>query len=393
MTALRAERLLSEDIIERARQSTGLVDLGTTGFAGRLDAMVESAAAHPGLDAAGFQVLAEELESLVSLRLRFEHDRQTEPAIASQRIERPMIVAGTPRSGTSLLHALLAEDPAGRPPRAWEVMHPSPPPSLASAEDPRRERVAQMLKDWCLVAPGMFVAHPYWDEWADSLMECESLLTLDLHNTYPAWFARTPAIDFGPAHGADAALSGYHWHRAVLQQLQWGGPDRHWVLKGVNHQFALDALLETYPDANVVWIHRHPTQIFASLMELMAVLIEGHSRRAVDRRTIGPQFIERWGNGLMHGLTKPEVDDPRVCHVLYADFITDPAASIRGLYERMGRDFSDEHERRIRAWLASPSNRPNRHGTFHYDLQWFGITPDQLEKRFAEYIERFHIPA
>ena len=94
----------------------------------------------------------------------------------------------------------------------------------------------------------------------------------------------------------------------------------------------------------------------------------------------------------MHGLSKPEVDDPRVCHLLYKDFIADPSCAVRSVYGQTGRHFSDEHEQRIRSWLASPANRPNRHGKFHYELQWFGITPEQVQERFAEYIDRFHIP-
>lgn len=389
----RTTRLSSDEIIGRARASTGLDELGDTGFTERLNAIVEYALAHPDLDDVGLRVFTSELVSLVSFRLKVEHDRQAEPAIAAQRIERPVIVAGTPRSGTTVLHALLAEDPAGRPPLAWEVTYPSPPPSLASPDDSRREQATRMLKDWCLRAPGMFMAHPYWDQWADCLMECDSFFALDLHNAYPTWFPGSPAfLDFNAAPTPDAMRTGYDWHRALLQQLQWGGPDRHWVLKGTSHQFSLDVLLETYPDATVVWIHRHPLQIFASMMEMMTLLVEGHSGRVMDRRAVGPQFLEHWGGGLMHGLSKPEVDDPRVCHLLYKDFIADSAGAIRNVYDQTGRHFSDEHENRIRSWLASPANRPNRHGKFNYELQWFGITPEQVQERFAEYIDRFHIP-
>ena len=394
MTSVESTSQLSaEKIIARASSATGLDDMGTTGFEDRLNAMVDYAAAHPDLDDDALPVFVEELESLVRFRLRFEHDRHATPAIAAERIERPIIVAGSPRSGTTVLHALIAQDPKARTPRAWEVTYPSPPPSLASPDDPRREQATRMIKDWCLRAPGMFLAHPYWDEWAEAPMECESFLTLDLHNTYPTWFPYTPAfIDFNPAPTPESVREGYRWHHAMLQQLQWGGSDQHWVLKGTSHQFSLDVVLDTYPDASVVWIHRNPVEVFASFMELMAVLVEGMSGRAIDRRSIGPQFLQRWGDGLMNGISKPEVDDPRVHHVLYADFIADPPGEVGRLFDRMGRNLSDDHDQLMRSWLASPANRPNRHGKFTYELDWFGLTQAQVRERFADYVDRFDIP-
>ena len=84
---------------------------------------------------------------LLSNRLRLVADRRRYPAIAGEVIRRPLFITGLPRSGTTFLHALLAQDPAHRSPLVWEVMSPSPPPDKATYRaDPRIKATARQLK-------------------------------------------------------------------------------------------------------------------------------------------------------------------------------------------------------------------------------------------------------
>src|SRR5262249_45542644 len=75
---------------------------------------------------------------LLEQRLWFERYRQQHPDLAAQPIRRPLFIISLSRAGTTLLHRLLAQDPANRTPLSWELMQPIPPPERASYEtDPR----------------------------------------------------------------------------------------------------------------------------------------------------------------------------------------------------------------------------------------------------------------
>jgi hypothetical protein len=381
--------LEADAVVSHCVEATGLSDFGATGFLDRLGIVVAAMSENADLQDPGRRAgAALDLVNLVSDRLRFEGDRAREPAIAREVIERPLIVAGTPRSGSSLIQALLDEDPNGRAPREWEVHHPSPPPSLAGPDDPRRDRTTADVKEFCLRLPGMLIAHPYWDTWSEALVECEALYTLDLHNLYVSWFTHTNAVVDVPGL-MDDAEGAFRFHRAMLQQLQWGAPPRHWVLKGNRHPFVLDALREAYPNADIIWLHRHPAKMFGSGMELQMVIAEGRLGRPLDRKVWGPGILDRWAGGVLGGLESKQIDHPKVYHLFYRDLRTDPVAAIRAIYEYFDREFSIEHEQGIRAWLASPDNAANRRGTFHYDLAWFGMTQADIEERFRPYIEHF----
>jgi hypothetical protein len=383
--------LESDAIAAWCMERTGLQDFGGTGFCDRLEVIVQIMREHP--DLAGQWRRRGAIEDLVDIttsRLQLQADWNANAGILTQRIERPLIVIGIPRSGTTLIHSLLAEDPAGRAPTAWEVLFPSPPPSLAAPGDPRRARAREQIKNFCLRTPGLLIAHPYWDMWENALMECESLYSVDLQAAYLTSFMRTPArLDLGGGvlPGLGEVNGVYRIHKAMLQQLQWRGPDRSWVLKGNRHSLALDTLRATYPDADVIWIHRHPAKTFASLMELMVTVREGVTGRPFAHADIGPAFMESYATGLATAMKSPALDS--VHHLRYSELAGDPVAAVRSIYDLLDRDWTAEHERRMRAWQADEANIPNRRGTFHYDLSWFGLKPGQLHERFADYVERF----
>ena len=85
------------------------------------------------MDAAGRQQAAAVCHWLLTSRLEFFEDRNRYP-VAAERIERPMFTTGEPRSGTTLMHALMSADPDARALRFWEVMYPSPPPGVSATE-------------------------------------------------------------------------------------------------------------------------------------------------------------------------------------------------------------------------------------------------------------------
>jgi hypothetical protein len=263
-------------LLTQAAAETGLRDFGDGQFRGALDAFARLLNSAGRLNSAG-QLGADDkraafgqMVGVLGWRLRLVEDRKRYPGITDERIEAPLIVVGFPRSGTTLLHALLAQAPGNRAPLYWEIARPSPPPSLAPPGDPRIAAGTRDIERWLADYAGFIAQHPYFDAGGETPMECESLLVYDLRSAYPTLFGKVPYGQPWTAEGTDEQH--YATHRQLLQHLQFGAPRRRWVLKGVEHQFRLSALLAAYPDAKLVWPHRDPLEVFGSLLAVISMV-------------------------------------------------------------------------------------------------------------------------
>lgn len=384
-----APSLDAASLVAAAEEKTGgLTDFGDPTFVDRLEIlsqMLEEARLSP----AGRVSAQDQVTDLLANRLRFANDRKRYPGIEEERIERPLIITGLARSGTTFLHSLLAEDPGSRAPRSWEVRHPSPPPGLAKPDDPRIAETNEENERYLAQIPGLLQAHPYSDKGAHALSECEGWMALDLRNTFPNSFYRVPAMLTSRPLSTDFYAT-YAFHRAFLQHLQFGAPPRRWALKGTQHHYHLEELRATYPDAIVLWIHRDPARVLPSMLELVALIQQGITGR-VNRPRLASYIVAAIEADLARVLDSPMLDDPGVVHVRYHDLRADPVATVRDVYQRSDLSFMSEFEERIRTW---PERNPvDRHGAFEYSPEAFELAAEDLGRRFAPYRERFGIPS
>jgi len=369
--------------VESDPRLTGLVD---DGLSARLGAMVDSVNAAvanaPGLYAAA----QAQLGGVLRRRLALAADRRDFPAIATERIEQPIFVVGFPRTGTTLLHALLAEAPETRAPRLWEVRNPSPPPGPEETEAARIALGDIDAREWCATIPGLMTAHPYFDKGGRVIVEDEEIMALDFQSAYPTWYAKLPVVLLGVTTSDPS--SGYRFHHQFLQHLQWCRPSQRWALKGTTHQFLLETLWSEYPDARCIWAHRDPAETYASLLELNSLVnvgLAGH----VDRPALAEAMLADIQASLDHTLASPVLDDPRLAHVRYVDLVADPIGTIERVYAHWGLAWTAEHGARMRRWLDDPGSRSDRHGKFRYSLEPFGLDESGVRKRFSGYIDRF----
>jgi hypothetical protein len=382
-----------DDLYVAARARTGLDDIHERGLGDRPARLLEHINTHPALNDAGRRAGFDCVLEQVSNRALLLADRERHPGIAQERIERPLIVTGMPRSGTTLLQSLLAEHPGSRTPLLWEVVRPSPPVGISAPDDPRIAQadadVSAMLAD----QPSLLRFHPVFDRLSATLMECEPFGAMDLRNLYNTAYWRVPTIlqvELGSGREHDVAT--YTFQRMVLQALQWRCPPRRWTLKGTEHHARLDALKEVFPDAIVVWLHRDPLRFVPSLLELLAGWFEGVTGAPVDRKVLGPMFLDMYKGMLQAGLDSPVSRHPDTYHLRYADFIADPVAEIEELHRHYGLSFGDGARHAMKAWYDDPRNRGDRHGRSAYDLADFGMSSEQIDAELKEYRERFDIP-
>jgi hypothetical protein len=374
-------------LLSRAEAETGLQDYGDPTLPERFSVTVGHLNS-VGMDADGRQRAAQVCHWLLTSRLELFADRRRYP-VAEEVIDRPMFVTGEPRSGTTLMHALMSVDPEARALRFWEVMYPSPPPGVVNGTDPRRARADADWREINTKMPKWLHSHPYNDMLGDGLPEDERTWAFDFRVLTPTAWWRVPMQTVVGGLPTDPAAQ-YRIHKAMLQQFQYARPPKRWVLKGF-HGFRLHAFFEAYPDASLLWLHRDPVQVAASRTMMMADILEGIVG-PVDVQAAAKMHLELTRESVANTMTNPLVDAPRILHVRYTDFIADQVGTVRRYYDFCGRELSAEAQTAMRAYLVD--NPGDRHGKFRYSttlLTDIGEDLDALHEEFRPFRERFGV--
>ncbi len=377
-----ADVLDTAAMLAKAEAEAGLHDYGDETLPARF-ALAAEHLRNVGMNEDGQKAAADVCHWLLTSRLAFFEDRKNYP-IGEEKIEGPLFATGEPRSGTTLLHALMSVDPHARAMRFWEVMYPSPPPGLSASDDPRRTKADEDWREILQRLPKWLISHPYNDMLGDGLPECERSWAFDFRVMTPTAWWRVPM----GMNVAGLPVDGHaqmRLHKMMLQHCQFARPKRYWVLKGF-HGPRLAALFDTYPDAHIVWVHRDPVQVIASRIALVGELVEGLAGH-VDWDAQAQFHLEASRAGFAATMENPLVKDPRIYHVRYPDFVADPVGTIRGYYTYAGKAFPPETEAAMREYLRQ--NRGDRYGKFRYSTDLIKTDISRLNEEFAPFRERF----
>ena len=382
--SLSPDELLSE----ASTRSGGLVDLGEGPFSGGLDRFVESLENDARLNAIGRIIAKERILGHTVSRLQYVDDRKKFPEIADQRIEQPVFIIGLPRTGTTILHDILAQDPSNRAPMTWETMFPSPPPEKETFEtDPRIEQCAATFPDVFDQIPGFKAMHPMGAQLAQECvtMMGETMCTPLFHNQF-----RVPSYQDWVDDRADFSHV-YTFHKKQLQHLQSRNPGDRWILKTGAHMWGLAHLLETYPDARIVFTHRDPVESMTSYASLTS-LVRTMGSDEVDRKEIAADWTQRLEKVVARTLAVRNARDyprARFQDVLFSDFVADPFAVVQRIYDNFEIPMSPVAEQRLRRFIDA--NPKGKHGVHAYTPEEYGVDPKAVRTSFAEYIERFDL--
>jgi Sulfotransferase family len=380
----------AERAVEQASEQTGLSDLGDDSWKEGLGRLVDALCNEAALNELGTALVGGELTGYLGDRMRLVAHRKAHPEIAGVDVVPPIVIVGQGRTGTTILHELLAQDPATRVPMTWEVDRPFPPPEAATYDtDPRIAEVDETLAGVDLVLPGFKAMHPMA---ARLPQECVRITASDFRSMiFPTQY-RVPSYASWLLHDADMRPA-YRWHRMFLEHLQSRCPATRWVLKSPGHLWALDALLGEYPNALLVQTHRDPLRILASLSSLVARL----RALASDDSSIpdaASDFADNILDGLDRSVTAREngtVPAGRVVDVQFRAFMADPFATIRTIYERLGLELEADAEQRMRAFLAA--NPQDKHGKHTYSFRETGLDEGARRERARRYQEYFDVPS
>ena len=383
MTDIGVERLIAT-----ACENTGFSDFGGATWREGLDRLVDSLVNEAALNELGDTLVPDEITRYLATRLCVVEERRARPEIAAADVTPPIVIVGQGRTGTTILHDLLAQDPATRVPVTWEVDRPCPPPEAATYDtDPRIEEVESTTSMIDLVIPDFRAMHPLGARLAQ---ECVRITALEYRSMiFPTQY-RVPSYARWLLHEADMAPA-YAWHRAFLQHLQSRHPTDRWIVKSPGHIWCLGALLAEYPNAFLVQTHRDPVRIIASLGSLVSKL---RSLSSDDTSIPGAaaEFADYIIEGLDRSVTAREdgtVAAERVVDVQFDEFMADPFATIQRVYDMLDIELADATEARMRQFLAEhPQDKYGRH---HYTFAATELDEGKLRERLHRYQEYFGV--
>jgi hypothetical protein len=386
----RAQMLSAEGLVEAATSATGLDDFGDDDWRDGLERLVQALVEEAALNDVGTVAAHKELKYLLMARLGIVAHRTTHPEVSTADVVPPIVIVGQARTGTTILHDLLAQDPTARVPLTWEVQRPCPPPEAATyGVDPRIDAVDARIAAVGAAMPELFGMHPMG---ARLGQECVCITTSAFRSILFATQYRVPSYARWVFDEADHELA-YDWHRIFLQHLQSRHPTDRWVLKSPGHIWTLGDLMTAYPAAMLVQTHRDPLRIIASVTSMYTTL-RGTTSDAVDPTEIAAEWAERIITGLDRSVTARQdgtVDSSQIVDVGFGDFMRDQVATVDRIYAEFGLPFTTDVRRRVTDFLAD--HPQDKHGGHRYTFAATGLDADEWRERARRYQEFFDVPS
>jgi hypothetical protein len=353
-----------ESLLSAARRATGLTDFGADDWREPFGVFVRALEAEAELNLMGRIRTRSEILQLLEARLRIEDTYRRHPEIADEVIEKPIVVVGQGRSGTSFLLNLLSQDPDNGVVRIWETIYPCPPPEAASYwTDPRIERAHRAITQWNRVTPEFAAMHEF-----GGMIAAEDSPILAMNFMSVSWlacFGQVPSYDrYMAGVSAEPALL---YHQRVLKLLQWKNPRRRWVLKDPVHLDRMRALLDLYPEACFVWPHRDPVRALASVISTMGTVQWGRTDHPFNGNSLDmgldPDIVAERLGAVIDTIEAGDVPRERLFNILYRDLVADPIAIVEGLYRHFDIEFTNAARDAIEAYCrqnprhARPSHK------------------------------------
>jgi hypothetical protein len=387
---------LREDaLLERASNTTGLTDFGPDTFRIGLAKLIDSLNGEAHLTTIGRMIARQEIVMALENRLGVIDWHNRYPEIGRGPIEKPVIVIGMGRTGTTILHHLLGFDPSVRVPQTWEVDRPCPPPESATyATDPRIAEVQAAIDRSESLVPDFKKIHPMG---ATLAQECVRIIAMEFTSLISSVSFRVPTYTRWVTEEADPS-PGYAMHRRMLQLLQWrcpgaSGPPTRWFLKSPGHLWALPQLLAQYPDALLIQTHRDPLKVLSSLISLQVTLRKMASDD-VDATDIAREWARLNSQAFTVAMNARKgglIDPSRVVDVHFGDLVARPFETIAGVYRHFGLEFSEQARSRMSAHLAG--NPSDKHGKHEHRFEHLGLDLDEERARVKDYQDFFGVPS
>jgi hypothetical protein len=364
-------------------------------FQRMIDVFFEGFAANPGISAMGVLGMMEWATSCFGARKECIEYVEAHPEVLAQRIEKPIVVMGMHRTGSTTLFNLLHQDDRTRSPFMYEMYGDWPhiPSALSRAAhftDPRMMKLKKLFDQGVKFLPEGAAKRNKSHESSYDMIEEEYVITTHVMN----WFAHKPLVgdEFKELLFDENKDFVFQYLKIYLQMLQTGyAPSSHWTLKAPSHLLHIDSFMRVFSDARVVLLHRDP----AATIPSMCYLIEGvfgcyWHKNTWDRRTLGPYALELCRT-MTQRLMKYRDNHPekasQFLDIQFADLVADPLGQAKHIYETFGITGDESIWKKMQTHLAQEKN--HKHGKPDYSLEKYGLTQEEVRSAFVEYTERY----
>jgi Sulfotransferase family len=366
---------------QAATQITGLDDFGPENYLEPLKLLLADLD-RACLSEIGIEAVKGEIVGCLAGRLMAYEGLRKYTDVLTAPIEKPLIIIGLPRTGTTVLQRLIASDPNMQSLPTWLAMFPMPrPPRDTWHDNVFFQLVDRALEEFDKVRPEFRKIHPFA---AASPDECRYMID-------QTFWATTLAAGYDAPNylswvlEADATYV-YEYHRKMLGLIGYQDP-RRWMLKDPIHMFNVDKLLACYPDACIVQTHRDPLEALASVINLIWLRRYPNEPR-LTKEKLGEELMAFWGAG-MHRMERArrKADGKHFLDVHISESRADSLAVVKKIYDYFELPVSTEA---MEAWKERIAEDPNAgHGKHHFKPEEFGITRERVNACIGDYLERY----
>jgi hypothetical protein len=378
--------LTKSAVFAAAEERTGCTDWGDTSvFEPALDQLLASLEAEAHLNTAGRFSNWMGIVGRLSQRLLLQRERYDR--VPTEISERPaFVIIGPPRTGTTLLQRLLALDPDTDALRYCDVAMPVPATRPGTDEDEAKiEEVSQILAQLYARVPDLLKMHEM-----EPRMPDEEVFLIDhsFMSVLGPLRARVPTYWTWVMQSGD--LDGVY--RELKHFIAYVGQHRtgsRWVLKAPHHLWMLRQLLERFPHAYVIWIHRDPARFVPSCASMSRAIRSAGSDTASDEQ-IGQDFLDLLVDGVSRAMDyRNRATDRRIVDIHYHDLMRDPQGTVGRIYAAFGLELPGSMPEAIGRYVAQ--NPRGKHGHHGYSAEAFGLRNEEIRERFSAYIEEYNV--
>ena len=375
-----------ESLVAQAVEQTGLSDFGDTWFFANIDALIPSLNKQAKLSHEGTYGAQHMIVSGLVNRLRHVQLIKDTPEILKEKVNVTAVLTGLPRTGSTMLHRMLAAAPNLTGVRWYETQNYVPFEGEVRGDPaPRLEAAKDVLAYMLEAIPELMSIHPMDIEQPDEeviilgqLFSSSMIESTYFVPDYAEWLSRQD-----PRNAYEDLIQ-------ILQSLQWQDPSRKgksWVLKTPGHLMGLNTVLDVFPKAKIVMTHRDPVSTIPSYCSMEASLYKMGSSD-ISNAEIGSYWtarLKKWLNNFM--AVRANADPNRFIDVNYKFLLETPAEEGLRVLELAGVTESAEIRDGMEEWIEA--NRREHRAAHKYSLADFGLSEANIRAKYGDYISQY----
>jgi len=375
------------DLLQAARDRTGLSDFGDPWFQEPLKDMIHFVNTEGGLPSADVQPV-KHIVNMLCDRLRLAAYLKKHPAVHDEEIEVVGVILGQARGGSTLTQRLIAQSPQLTTTYFWELFAPIPLEGEKPGDHAARRKIGDdEVASWSERMPEYKGIHPlnsnYYEEEIWLMDRGFNSYMYDIHFNIPGYF------DWGPKQDHTKAIEELILWFKLLQynmperrKQKWLCKNQHYIMNGLLRQ-----MFKMFPKAKAIQTHRAMDQALASLCSVQSSHIGGSGARNFDRKEMGQRIIHQYLYCMKQMMEVHDEMPDRFIDIQYKKLVSQPIEEFRRVITEMGLECGKADIDSASDWMAK--NHRGTHPPHNYKPEDFGTSAQELRDTFKFYHDKF----